>query len=174
MKEYDQVQKNFRSDENPREVLIGPRNLLTNPPKAGNVGPNTSFGGIIPYIEDDYERPKKLATLEREAGQKLMQDKPFSQKVKQTELFNSYKSVIGEDIPIPHRPPRKTSPPLMEHDKPFKPSNPPKLGYNAAFEKFPQYIEDPKKPLERKMEEEDEKPRFKPTHNSKSRPTPSV
>jgi len=55
-----------------------------------------------------------------------MQEKPFSQKAKKTHLFNSTKAVIGEDRPLPHREPRKTSPPLMEHDKPFKPSNPPK------------------------------------------------
>ena len=62
----------------------------------------------------------------------------------------------------------------MEHDKPFKPSNPAKIGYNKCLGKFPEYIEDPKKPIERKMEEEEDKAKFKPTHNSKSRPTPSV
>lgn len=82
MKEFEHVQKNFRSEENNREVMIGPRNLLTNPPKVGNVGKQTSFGGVIPYVEDDYNRPKKLATEERLRGAELMQEKPFSQKVK--------------------------------------------------------------------------------------------
>jgi len=45
--------------------MIGPRNLLTNPPKAGIVGKNTTFGGMIPYMEDDYNRPKKLETEKR-------------------------------------------------------------------------------------------------------------
>jgi len=64
-----EVKKNFRSEENPREVIIGPRNFLTNPPKAGNVGKKTTFSGITPYMPDDFEAPKKLATQERIAGQ---------------------------------------------------------------------------------------------------------
>ena len=62
----------------------------------------------------------------------------------------------------------------MEHDKPFKPSHPPRVGYNKTLDRFPAYMEDPKKPLERKMEEDDDKKKFRPTHNIKSRPCPSV
>jgi len=35
------------------------------------------------------------------------------------------------------------------HEKPFKPSNPPKKGYNKTIAKFPKYIEDPKKTTSR-------------------------
>ena len=38
----------------------------------GKVGKNTSFGGIINYMEDDYNRPKKIATEERLHGYSLM------------------------------------------------------------------------------------------------------
>lgn len=64
----------------------------------------------------------------------------------------------------------------MTHDKAFKPSNPPKLGYNKTLARFPPYKEDPKKPLTRRVpvEGEEDKPKFKPTYNAKSRPTPSV
>lgn len=127
MKDYEQLQKNFRDEEN-GEVMTQPRNMLTNPPKRGIVGKNTTFGGNIPYMEDNYNRPKEIATEERVKGQALMQEKPFSQKVKQTQLFNSHKAVIGEDRPIPARQPRNKTPPLMEHDKAFKPSNPGKKG----------------------------------------------
>ena len=64
MKEFEHVQKNFRSEENNREVVIAPRNFLVNPPKKGIVGKNTSFGGVIPYMEDDYNRPKELLKKE--------------------------------------------------------------------------------------------------------------
>ena len=138
------------------------------------VGKNTTFGGIINYMEDDYNRPKKLANEERLHGYSLMQEKPFSQKVKQTELFNSNKNVIGEDVVIPHRPPRQKTPPPMEHDKPFRPSNPPKVGYNKSLSPFPKYKEDPFQHVTRRMEEEDDVKKFKPTHNTKSRPTPSI
>jgi hypothetical protein len=72
MQDFVEVKKNFRSTENPREVMIGARNILTNPPKAGTVGRKTTFSGITPYMEDDYMRPKKLATEERVHGQSLM------------------------------------------------------------------------------------------------------
>ena len=64
----------------------------------------------------------------------------------------------------------------MEHDKPFRPSNPGKKGYNKTLAKFPEYKEDPKKALERKrpVEGEEDKPKFKPTHIFKTRPSPSV
>lgn len=68
MKDFEHVQKNFRDVENNNEVMIGPRNLLTNPPKAGIVGKNTTFGGMVPYIEDDYNRPKMMETEKRLAG----------------------------------------------------------------------------------------------------------
>ena len=73
--------------------MIGPRNMLTNPPKRGVVGKNTSFGGQVPYIEDDYNRPKKMAVEERlkieETTEKVHNGKKFSQQAKKTHLFNT-------------------------------------------------------------------------------------
>jgi hypothetical protein len=156
MKEFEHVQKNFRSEENGREVMIAPRNMLTNPPKAGIVGPKTTFGGVIPYMEDNYNRPREIATEERLHGQTLMQEKPFSQRAKQTHVFNKDMNVIGEDREYKHRPsPVKPKPP-MEHDKAFKPSHPGRAGYNKCLSPFPEYIPDPKKPLERKVPVEGE------------------
>ena len=100
--------------------------------------------------------------------------KNFSQKVAQTAVFNTSRAVIGEDVPIPHRQPKPKPAPLMEHDKPFRPSHPPKKGYNSPLGAFPEYMENPLKPVTRKPEEEDDRKKFRPTHNSKSRPTPSV
>jgi len=94
MKDFEHVQKNFR-DEEDGSVKIMPKNILTNPPKAGNVGKNTTFGGKIEYMPDNYMRPKEIATEERLHGKELMQDKPFSQKAKKTHLFNTNRSVIG-------------------------------------------------------------------------------
>jgi hypothetical protein len=63
----------------------------------------------------------------------------------------------------------------MSHDQPFKPSNPPKRGYNKTLEKFPPYKGDPMTVVERKKVEEgaDER-KWKPTHNKKGMPTSSV
>lgn len=62
----------------------------------------------------------------------------------------------------------------MTHDVPFKPSNPPKKGYNKTLDKFPEYKEDPLKFAARKKEEDESKGKWKPSHSGKTIPTPSV
>lgn len=153
-----------------------PRNIQTNPIKKGQIGKQVTFGGTIPYIEDDYNRPKLFANAEREYHESMLQDKPFSQRVKKTGQFNTNRKILEENPPIPHRQPKPATAPLIEHDKPFRPTHPPKKGYNKTIAKFPAYIEDPKKPVTRRVpiEGEEEKPKFKPTHQYKTRPTPSV
>ena len=90
-------------------------------------------------------------------------------------MFNSYKKVLEEDVPIQPRPVKEKA--KEEDDRPpFKPSHPPKAGYNKSIGKFPQYKEDPPKQLKRKVPDDskEEPPRFRTTHNYKTRPTPSV
>ena len=117
-------------------------------------------------MEDDYNRPKYFANAEREYHYSKLQDKNFSQRAKHTETFNTHRQILEENPPIPHRPAPPKTAPCELHDKPFKPSHPPRKGYNKTLAKFPYYKEDPKKPITRKMpvEGEDEKPKFKPTH----------
>jgi hypothetical protein len=50
------------------------------------------------------------------------------------------------------RKPQEKRAPLIEHDVPFKPSNPAKRGYNRTIDKFPEYKEDPLKEVTRKKE----------------------
>ena len=127
-------------------------------------------------MEDDYNRPKYFAAAEKEYHESMLQEKPFSQQAKRTHMFNTSRKILEENPPIPARLKKQPSAPAMVHDKPFKPSNPPKKGYNKSLAKFPTYIPDPKKALERRrpVEGEEDKPKFKPSHNVKSRPTPSV
>ena len=64
-----------------------------------------------------------------------------------------------------------------EHDKPFKPSHPPRVGHNKTIDKFPVYIEEGVKEITKRREVDPDAPpipKFKPTHNYKTRPTPSV
>ena len=94
--------------------------------------------------------------------------------VKKKETFATVKEAYGEDIPIPAKQPPKKREPLMSHDVPFKPSNPPKRGYNKTLDKFPEYKEDPLRVVQRKKEADEEKARWKTTYNKKTIPTPSV
>lgn len=96
--------------------------------------------------------------------------------VKKRDTFNPIKEVFGTDAVIPkleEKLPGQNPPPHSPlHDKPFKPSNPPKRGYNKTIDKFPDYKEDPLKFIQRKkpVEGEEERPKFKPSHNKKSMP----
>lgn len=63
----------------------------------------------------------------------------------------------------------------MTHDAPFRPANPSKKGYNKTIDKFPAYKEDPMRVVTRKAKDEKEdRGLWKPTHNKKTIPTPSV
>lgn len=70
------------------------------------------------------------------------------------DTFNPVKEVFGTDVPLPKIQEElkgKNPPPHMPlHDKAFKPSNPPKLGYNKTIAKFPPYKEDPMQAPKRK------------------------
>lgn len=95
--------------------------------------------------------------------------------MKGKETFATVKEAYGEDREYPHRKPKPAEVPPMTHDIPFKPSHPPKRGYNKTLAKFPEYKEDPMRVVVRKKETEgsDEK-KWKPTHNKKSIPSSSV
>lgn len=59
-----EIKKNFKDEEG--NVMTGPRNFTTIPPKKGAIGKGTSFGGTIPYIEDEYDAAKEIAKEERQ------------------------------------------------------------------------------------------------------------
>ena len=97
MTDYTQIEKNFKSEENPREVVTQPPNIRTNPIKRGQIGKQVTFGGTVPYMEDDYNRPKYFAAAEREYHYSKLQDKPFSQRAKKTDTFNTHKQILEEN-----------------------------------------------------------------------------
>ena len=173
--------QDYRNAEENGAVMTGPRNFLTNPMKRGKVGRATSFGGAVPYTEDDYDIKKKIAMKERrhhvDKIQEIHDAKHFSQKAKRKEYFNSHLQVYEENPPIPARPEKKEPERVDIHDgKKFKPSNPPKRGNHCTLEKFPLYQEDPPTQLKRKqpVEGEEDPPGFKPTTKYSSLPSPSV
>lgn len=165
----NEVKKNYRDEDG--AVKTENRNFLTKPPKKG-----ATFGGVIPYKEDPYDHKKELAKKELEKHLASCQEKPFSQRVKPRFNFASDKEAYGEDVVIPPKKAPEKRKPLMEHDKPFAPSNPGKKGYNKTLAKFPDYKEDPPTKLMKKTKQEgDPEPlRWFPTHNNKSRPSMSV
>jgi hypothetical protein len=53
-------------------VKIAPANMKCQKIKVGKIGRNVTLGGIIPYMEDDYDAKKKLAIKELERHNKLV------------------------------------------------------------------------------------------------------
>lgn len=53
MTDYVEKKKNRKGDDG--AVIIEPRNFLTNPPKVGEVGKQTSFGGNLPHMPDPFD-----------------------------------------------------------------------------------------------------------------------
>lgn len=106
-----------------------------------------------------------------------MKEKPFSQRAHSRGIFNSTRAVIGEDRIYVKRTVSQRMISKAEHDKPFKPSHPPRIGYNKTIDKFPEYKEEGVKEITKRREADPDAapiPKFKPTHNYKTRPTPSV
>jgi hypothetical protein len=63
MSDYVEKKKPKRGDDG--AVITEPRNFLTNPPKVGEVGKQTSFGGNLPHMADPFDHRRELLTKER-------------------------------------------------------------------------------------------------------------
>jgi hypothetical protein len=74
--DHVEVKKKIKNDDG--SVITEPRNFLTNPPKKGEIGKGTTFGGTLPHMADPYNRPKELAHKELVEHQSKLQEKPFS------------------------------------------------------------------------------------------------
>ncbi len=64
MTDFKQVSKCKKGPDG--AVIIEPRNFLTNPPKKGEVGKGTTFGGKIEHLPDPFNIKKELERKERE------------------------------------------------------------------------------------------------------------
>lgn len=165
MPEENAKKKNYKDADG--NVIVGPRNFVTTGPKKGHPGttPGTLFEKeFYPHMKDEYDMKRDLARKEHIESQKKMQEKPFSQRIKGVDTFGTVQEVFGEEGCTfkPKKPPAKTKP-QVEHDKPFKPSNPPKRGIvDKTIAKFPDYIEEKPEPKKRKAPKEDERMAWKP------------
>lgn len=170
------VKKNYRNEDG--AVALAPRNFTTMPPKKGEVGKNTSFGGNLAHLPDEYDNAKEIARKELEEHKAKVQERPFSQRVTRITHFNSSKAIYGEDVPLHHKPPMPKKKPAVQHDAAFKPPiRPPRSGHSCSLATFPKYMENPPKQPTRKVKlegEPDAPPAFKLTYKYKSRPSSSV
>jgi len=167
-----------KKGELPNKAKDAPRNILTGPPKRGTYGtPGTTLskGDEYKYISDPYDANN------RAAGDKKGAPIPFKAACKKTDFFDGHSNVAASKIYSLDRPlpARKPEPPASKPAAtvPFKPSSPPKRGFNSTMGKI-EYREDPFELREKKAREEREKNKpsvvWKPVGATKTLPTRSI
>lgn len=76
-----------------------------------------------------------------------LQDKPFSQRAKTIGVFNTEKQIREENPKIEPREVKERPINKAEHDKPFRPSHPPRVGHNKTIGAFPAWEKEPPKDI---------------------------
>jgi len=176
MTDHVAVKKNYRGPDG--KVVVPPKNITTNPPKVGHG--DSTVGHLIsklpPHIADPYNRKRELEAKERQEHNKKLQEAPFRSVSHGNNLFVNTKQTFGKDGKIlPPTNPKARTPEGKLHENPFKPSNPPKEGYNKTINKFPDYKPDPIRVAVRKPEDPTKKDPYRPNNTAfDERPTPSI
>lgn len=176
MTEHHEKKKNYRGADG--RVAIQPRNIVTNPAKAGHG--DSTVGHLLnsghKHMADPYNRQRELEIKEKEAAKKKLQEQPFRSVSHGGENFVNSKKTFGRDDKVLAGSVQKPSTsPSKVHEAPFRPSNPAKTGYNKTINKFPEYKEDPIKFAVFKGNDPAKKESYKPNNTAFiERPTPSI
>jgi hypothetical protein len=174
--EYE-VQK---KEDKPKPVEHEKRNFVTSPSKRGTYGvPHSTIGPSFEYKSDPYDFQRETDLKENADKLKKRIGAPFKGTSHPLDFFDTHKNVAASTIYATDEKalsPKKEKPSEDKKvEKPFKPSSPPKRGFNSTFTPFPEYKTDPfeQKP-ETKDKDEKSRPVFKPVSNAKSTPTRSI
>jgi len=169
-----------RKGEAPPKHTPVPRNMVTSPPKKGGPGfPGTTLGPALPYISDPIDGEKRMAATEVKSKIQKFVGGPFKAACRRSDYFDSQPNVAASKIytidrPLPAKKVEQHTPPPIT--VPFKPSSPPRKGYNRA--PIIPYQEDPIDLQAKKAREEMMKNKpsvtWKPVSASKSLPTRSI
>jgi hypothetical protein len=175
--EYDVVKK---GEHRRGKIVHEKRNIMTSPTKKGTYGfPGTTIGKEYEYKPETYDNEKELSQKEREEQKKKMQAKPFKTPGFVREYFDvnvhvgTSKIYSTDDKVLPP----KSEPTVVQKQKvtPFRPSSPPKKGYNSTINPFPTYQEDPYDKVSLKKDPNRKSaPVFRPVSCGKSKPTRSI
>lgn len=179
--EYE-VQK---KGDKPKPIEHEKRNFVTSPGKKGTYGvPHTTLGSAHQYMEDPFDTRQKNEIKENAENIKKRIGQPFKSTVHSLDFFNSHKNVAAPRIlsidekvlpPKKEKPEEKTE---KKVEKPFKPSSPPKKGFNCTINPFPEYKSEATEPKSESpkgdTKEAKNRPVFKPVSNAKSSPTRSI
>lgn len=166
--------------------FTGPRNFFTAPAKKGGGGvlvPGVLFGDgedrkFYEHLADDYDAARKMRCAELEAHRAKLQEQHFKSMSYGNRTFQPDSETYHYDQPcgIP-REKKKEELNAYPHEQQFKPSNPPRKGYNATLSLFPEHLPDPipAPPTRKAPPPEDAPPAWRPGHPRQvTNPMPSV
>jgi len=175
----------LKKGEQPFKGGAQPKNIVTGPSKKGTYGvPATTIGhgDEYKYISDPYDSQRRKEVGEAKENAKKQIGPAFKSSCRRTEFFDSQPNVAaskiyGLDKALPaHKP--QNSKPEPKITIPFKPSSPPKKGFNATLSKAPEYKEDPYEAKEKAEREERQKNKptvvWKPVSGNKTLSTRSI
>ena len=151
-------------------VQQGPKNFYTAAGKRGAAGstPNTLFSRHPEYVLDPYERKDQHLRGQRINERQQRLEAPFRTTDYGAKNFTSNKQTFGLDREMEDRS-RTQSQPGLKHEKPFLPTNPAKE--QSTIGKYPQHVADP---FPEKTFDQRSGGVWRPVHNYKSVPAPSV
>jgi hypothetical protein len=169
-----------RKGEAPPKHAPAPRNILTSPPKKGGPGvPGVTIGPGVSYISDPVDGEKRMASTEVKDKLQKFVGGPFKAACKRGDYFDSQPNVAASkvyslDRALPAKKTQEQPPPPIT--VPFKPSSPPRKGFNKV--PIIPYQEDPIDLQAKRIREENLKNKpsvnWKPVSANKSLPTRSI
>jgi hypothetical protein len=169
--------KNHRDAEG--NVIIENTNFYTTKLRKGKSGKGTSFGGMIPYVEEDPNFVKNQLKSEIAYHRSKLQDAPFRNMggTLKHGTFNTPASVLGGPSMVSRNTRAFSSQkvlPDIHNGAAFKVAGPGKR--KKTLGKFPTFMPDPPREIKRvkKDDNTEDPPRFKMNTTVFSRPTPSV
>ncbi|EGR34901.1 hypothetical protein IMG5_001300 [Ichthyophthirius multifiliis] len=173
--------KNYRDADG--KVLTQSKNITTNPS-------SKLQSKHYPHLPDQYERQRQLRIQEMKKHQELLGEKAAfrSTVFGRRNFFNDKKTFGEEGLNLKKRPQTNIKFNIINHDAPFKPSNPNKRvfiyiikkificykGWNGTLSKFPEYKPNGEKQAKRQFMIKEKDP-FKPKYCGElTRPTPTI
>lgn len=145
--------------KDPKEVhaklkgYMPPRQIYTCPQKKGGGGVLTKgvlFGlgeeRLFPeYKPDDYDAARKQRLKELEEHRAKLPEMPFRGISYGNQPFHANQDVYHFDVPthVPREQQPSENPKIVQHEMPFRPSNPTKKGFWKGSFSLPEYQEDP-------------------------------
>lgn len=152
------------------KVIIEPRNFFTSPAKKGTgQTPGVLIGPLYEYMNEPYDRKKKLMSEERKKHIEKMQSESFKPMDHGGNYFSDNKATFGSEGVLKTTRKIEFTPVVVKHSLPFYP---PGVNKQECFEKYPEHSPDTRRsPIKTFISD---KPSWKDSTVTRTIPSPSI